>query len=76
MHSIEYNYGNESFAEYWPLNNVRNVNYELHNDNQRNVNRINYVSLENYPLFKFPKVWNELPMELTSTLFEELLNEQ
>jgi hypothetical protein len=88
MHAIEYKYGNESFTEYWPLNNVRNVNYELRNNNQRNVMRSNYVSLENCPLFKFPKTWNELSMELklqsnkitfsielTNSLFEDLLNE-
>jgi hypothetical protein len=50
--------------------------------------RVNYVSLENCPLFKFSKIRNELPVELKlqsnkitfsikliNSLFEDLLNE-
>jgi hypothetical protein len=88
MQAIEYGYCYESFSYYWPRNTQRNVNYELRNNDQQSVLRVNYVSLENCPLFKFPKIWNELPMELklqsnkatfsyelTNTLLEEALNE-
>jgi hypothetical protein len=88
MHAIEYSYKYDSFYDYWPLNNQRILNYELRNNNMRNVPRINYDQLKNCPLFNFPKMWNELnvnlrlhrnPMtfhiELQNSLFEEIINE-
>jgi hypothetical protein len=88
MHAIEYAYNHESFNVYWPLNNQRLLNYELRNNNMRNVMRINYSQLNNCPLFSFPKMWNELSVnlrlqqnpvtfhvELTNALFEEVINE-
>jgi hypothetical protein len=75
------------FTVYWPLNNQRILNYELHNNNMRNVLRINYAQLKNCPLFTFPKTWNDLyvdlrlyrnpvtfHVELTKHLFEEIIN--
>jgi hypothetical protein len=88
MHAVEYSYRHESFYDYWPLNNQRILNYDLRNNNMRNVQRINYDQLKNCPLFSFPKVWNDLtvnlrlhqnPMtfhiELQNSLFEEVMNE-
>jgi hypothetical protein len=88
MHAIEYEYNHASFTVYWPLNNQRILNYELRNNNMRNVVRINYMQLKKCPLFTFPKVWNELyvdyrlyrnpvtfHVELTNHLFEEIINQ-
>jgi hypothetical protein len=88
MHAIEYEYNHESFAVYWLLNNQRILNYELRNNNMRNVARICYSQLKNCPLFTFPKIWNELNVnlrlyrnpgtfhvELTNQLFEEIIND-
>jgi hypothetical protein len=62
MHAIEYNYNHDTFNTYWPLNNL--LNYDLRNNNMRNVSRINYSHLKNCPLFNFPKIWNELSVNL------------
>jgi hypothetical protein len=88
MHAIEYNHNHESFSIYWPLNNQRLLDYELRNNNMRNVKRINFSQLKNCPLFTFPKIWNELSvnlrlhinpvtfhLELVNSLFEEVINE-
>jgi hypothetical protein len=61
------------------------LEYELRNYNMRNVKRINYSQLKNCPLFTFPKMWNELSvnlrlhinpvtfhLELVNSLFEEV----
>jgi hypothetical protein len=87
MHAIEYEYNHDLFTVYWPLNNQRILNYELRNNNMRNGLRINYAQLKNCPLFTFPKIWNELyvdlrlyrnpvtfHVELTKHLFEEIIN--
>jgi hypothetical protein len=88
MHCIEYMYKHESFYDYWPLNNNRILNYDLRNNNMRNVQRVNFDQLKNCPLFNFPKIWNNLdvnlrlhqnPMtfhiELQNSLFNEVINE-
>jgi hypothetical protein len=87
MHAIEYEYNHDLFTVYWPLNNQRILNYDLRNNNMRNVLRINYAQLKNCPLFTFPKVWNDLyvdlrlyrnpvtfHVELTKHLFDEIIN--
>jgi Reverse transcriptase (RNA-dependent DNA polymerase) len=86
MHAIEYSYNHETFYDYWPLNNQRIINYELRNNSMRTVPRLNYEQLKNCPLVNFPKVWNELAvelrlqrnpitfhLELLNSLFEELI---
>jgi Reverse transcriptase (RNA-dependent DNA polymerase) len=64
MHAIEYSYSHESFYDYWPTNNQRLLNYDLRNNNMRTIQRVHFEQLKNCPLFNFPKVWNELGVEL------------
>jgi hypothetical protein len=88
MHAIEYEYSHDTFWAYWPLNNQRILNYELRNNTMRNIQRIKYDQLKNCPLFTFPKIWNDLAveirlqrnpltfkLELINFLFDEISNE-
>jgi hypothetical protein len=60
MHSIRYNYAPVSFAETWPLNDVRNLNYNLRNVSEFFVTPPRFEGFRRFPIYSFPTVWNNL----------------
>ena len=58
----------ETFDDTWSTNwqNNPNLNYDLRNANDFKIKRSRYVYLEDHPLFKFPRIWNELTEEKNS----------
>ena len=42
-------------------------NYELRNANKLNIPRTKYVYFDDHPLFRFPRLWNDLNQELTES---------
>ena len=55
-----------SFNDTWARNAIRNIgdnDIQLRNFNQLQPIHSNLVSLDVFPLFNFPKLWQELPNE-------------
>ncbi len=59
MHN--YNHGKLPFAynETWITNRMRNLNIELRNADNLYIPAHHMASVRRFPLFTFPKVWNE-----------------
>ena len=82
MHSINYNYAPPTFQLLWQKNTARNLNNELRNQNDFTMPRANSNFFTKFPLFTFPKEWNNAGIvthysNLTTfkiALTEELLN--
>jgi hypothetical protein len=84
MHSIRYNYAPLSFAETWPLNDLRNLNYNLRNVSEFIVPPPRFEGFRRFPIYSFPNTWNSLDnvklqrnkitfcIELKRVLFEEI----
>ena len=64
MHSIYFNYNHSSFANVWTLNNQREVDHTLRNQNQFFLQFPRTDNFKKSPLYSFAKLWNDLPGEL------------
>ena len=55
-----------SFDDNWVLNNIRNIgenDIQLRNHDQLQPVHSNLTSLDIFPLFNFPKLWQDFPDE-------------
>ncbi len=59
MHSYTHNKLPLSFHETWTLNMNRNPNRQLRNANDLLVPAHHFATVKRFPLFTFPRVWNE-----------------
>jgi hypothetical protein len=85
MHSVKYGYVPNSFSNTWPLNNERNVVYNLRNTAEFTITPPRFEGFKKYPLYTFPSTWNNLDdvklhrnrttfkIELKKNLLESLL---
>ena len=56
----------ESFNDVWVRNAIRNIGeneIQLRNANQLQINASTLTSLDIFPLFDFPKIWQSFPDE-------------
>ena len=60
MHAIHYEYAPRSFANSFPKNVQREVNYELRNTSHYIVPAAKTENFKKFPLYTFPKAWNDL----------------
>ena len=58
MHSIHYQTAPSALINLWPKNNERNPTYELRNNNDYLIPRINYSFFSRSPAYSFPSLWN------------------
>ena len=55
-----------SFNDTWVKNNIRAIGeneIQLRNFNQLQPNHSNLVKLDNFPLYNYPKIWQNFPSE-------------
>ena len=55
-----------SFNDTWVKNNIRAIGeneIQLRNFNQLQPNHYNLVKLDNFPLYNYPKIWQNFPSE-------------
>ncbi len=69
FHSYVYNYIPEAFHNTWPRNrdNRDTSERELRNDDDFHIPRHRTDFISQFPFFNLPKVWNDTPVNLTST---------
>ena len=60
MHSIHYNYAPPSFESTFPVNQNRNLNHDLRNQNKYIIPGVRIESFKKFPLYTFPQAWNNL----------------
>ena len=65
MHSIVYDYAPASLQREFPINQL-NREYQLRNNEDFLIPRINLESLKRFPFYKYPTLWNDLNPELKS----------
>jgi hypothetical protein len=73
-----YKYGPKILHNDWKTNQERNPAIELRNANDIYVPAASSDQVKKLPLFKFAKLWNDLPdikHHANSTLFKNLLKE-
>jgi hypothetical protein len=87
MHSIVYNYNLESFNNIWFLNNRRDMDMELRNNNDFTLPLIRRELFRKSPLYSLPYEWNHcgdvkfqhnrctFKIALENELFDSLINE-
>ena len=66
MQRFSQNFLPESFRETWVRNNIRNIGeneIQLRNFNQLQPIHSNLVKLDIFPLYNFPKLWQDFPNE-------------
>jgi hypothetical protein len=59
MHSYHYKYSPPTFTNTWLLNSDRNPNMNLRNADDYFIPRPHLSSFTRFPLYTFPKAWNE-----------------
>jgi hypothetical protein len=59
MHSYIHHRLPFSFSETWTFNRDRNPNRQLRNANELFIPAHNYATIKRFPLFTFPRIWNE-----------------
>ena len=59
MHNFNHGKLPISFAETWITNRTRNPNLELRNADDLYVPGHNYATTKRFPIYNFPKIWNE-----------------
>jgi hypothetical protein len=59
MHSFIHHKLPFSFNETWTFNRDRNQNHQLRNANELYIPAHHYATLQRFPLFAFPRAWNE-----------------
>lgn len=64
MHSIHFNYCHSSFLNIWPKNNLRVTDHSLRNQTDFILPFPNTDNFKRFPLYDFPKSWNNLYPEL------------
>ena len=65
MHSIVYDYAPVSLQGEFPINQL-NSEYQLRNNEDFLIPRINLESIKRFPFYKYPTLWNDLSPELKS----------
>ena len=60
MHAIHYNYAPGSFANVFTKNANRDIDYILRNVSSYTIPPVRIESFKRFPLYTFPKLWNEL----------------
>jgi hypothetical protein len=60
MHSFYHNKLPDSFNEMWVSNRIRNSDIVLRNVDNLYVPAHHFATTKRFPLFNFPKVWNEV----------------
>ena len=65
MHSIVYDYAPVSLQGGFPINQL-NREYQLRNNEDFLIPRINLESLKRFPFYKYTTLWNDLSPELKS----------
>ena len=66
MHRFSQKFLPESFNDTWVRNNIRNIGeneIQLRNSDQLQIPHSNMVGLDVFPLFNFPKIWQDFPDE-------------
>jgi len=61
MHNFTHGKLPFSYNETWITNRMRNLNIELRNADNLYIPAHNMASVKRFPLFNFPKIWNEAP---------------
>jgi hypothetical protein len=64
MHSIEYNYAPNSFADIYTKNNAREIDHNLRNAQHYYIPNIRIEHFRKNPLISLPMAWNELAEEI------------
>ena len=65
MHSIHYEYAHTSFNNIWTKNSNTDRAYNLRNDEQYTIPAPKFENFKLFPLYTFPKIWNELSLSNT-----------
>jgi hypothetical protein len=65
MHSIVHKYSPPALHDMWILNNQRNLDRELRNEQDIYMPRASSERVKKLPLFAFATLWNNLPYEKT-----------
>ena len=66
MQRMKHNFLPESFNDVWVLNRIRNIGnneIQLRNFNQLQLHTSQLTSLNNHPLYLFPKIWESFGEE-------------
>lgn len=58
MHEIHHKYSPPSLHNLFQLNADRNVHYELRNQEDYFIPKLNYQCLKSHPFISLPKIWN------------------
>ena len=61
MHAVHYKYAPVALLNTWTLNSDRQDRYELRNDDNYSLPRVNYSIIRRLPLYSLPLAWNNAP---------------
>ena len=61
MHSIHYKTAPPALLNLWPRNADINPHYQLRNNEEYSIPRVNYTFFTNSPAYSLPHLWNSHP---------------